>query len=71
MPNEHLARVINVNFSTNNIETQKREQVKRNKQMNSKGKWFDLLSNSLKLLFKEIYRDQSGEFVCGYWDLKG
>ena len=71
MPNEHLARVINVNFSTNNIETQKREQVKRNKQMNSKGKWFDLLSNSLNLLFKEIYRDQSGEFVCGYWDLKG
>ena len=66
MPNEHLARVININFSNNNIEIQKREKVMRNKQMNNKGKRFDLLSNSLKLLFKEIYRDQSGEFVCGY-----
>ena len=66
MPNEHLARVINVNFSNNNIEIQKREKVMRNKQMNNKGKCFGLLSNSLKLLFKEIYRDQSGEFVCGY-----
>ena len=66
MPNEHLARVINVNFSTNNIETLKRHKATRNKQMNSKGKRFDLLSNSLNLLFKEIYRDQSGEFVCGY-----
>ena len=71
MPNEHLARVINANFSTNNIETQKRKKVTRNKQMNSKGKRFDLLSNSVNLLFKEIYRDQSGEFVCGYWGLKG
>ena len=62
MPNEHLARVINVNFSNNNIEIQKREKVTRNKQMNNKGK----NSNSLSLLFKEIYRDQSGEFVCGY-----
>ena len=25
-----------------------------------------LLSNSVNLLFNEIYRDQSGEFVCGY-----
>ena len=66
MPNEHLARVINVNFSNNNIEIQKREKVTRNKQMNNKGKCFGLLSNSLNLLFKEIYRDQSGEFVRGY-----
>ena len=66
MPNEHPARVINVNFSTNNIETQKREKVIRNKQMNNTGKCFDLLSNSLYLLFKEIHRDQSGEFLCGY-----
>ena len=66
MPNEHLARVINISFSNNNIEIQKREKVTRNKQMNNKGKRFDLLSNSLNLLFKEIYRDQSGEFVCGY-----
>jgi len=25
------------------------------------------LSNSLNSFFKEIYRDQFGEFVCGYW----
>ena len=31
----------------------------------SKGKCFDFLSNSLKLFFKELYGDQSGEFVCG------
>ena len=36
-----------------------------------KRKCFDLLSNSLNSFFKEIYRDQFGEFVCGYWDLKG
>ena len=34
-------------------------------------KYFDLLSNSLNSLFKEMYRDQFREFVCGYWDLKG
>ena len=27
---------------------------------------FDLLSNSLNSFFKEIYKDQFGEFVCGY-----
>ena len=32
-------------------------------------KRFDLLSNSLNTFFKEIYRDQFGEFVCGYWGL--
>ena len=34
-------------------------------------KCLDLLSNSLNTFFMEMYRDQSGEFVCGYWDLKG
>ena len=34
-------------------------------------KIFDLLSNSLNQVFKEMYRDQFGEFVCGYWGLKG
>ena len=28
-------------------------------------------SNSLNSFFKEIYGDQFGEFVCGYWGLKG
>ena len=32
-----------------------------------KRKCFDLLSNSLNLFFKEMYRDQFGEFACGYW----
>ena len=32
-----------------------------------KRKWFDLLSNSLNFPFKEIYRDQVGELVCGFW----
>ena len=36
-----------------------------------KRKWFDLLSNSLNFPFKEIYRDQFGELVCGFWGLKG
>ena len=36
-----------------------------------KRKCFDLLSNFLNSFFKEIYRDQFGEFVCGYWGLKG
>ena len=36
-----------------------------------KRKCFDLLSNSLNLSFKEMYRDQFGEFVFGYWGLKG
>ena len=36
-----------------------------------KRKCFDLLPNSLNVFFKEMYRDQCGEFVCGYWGLKG
>ena len=33
-------------------------------------KCFDLSSNSLSSFFKEKYRDQCGEFVCGFWGLK-
>ena len=36
-----------------------------------KRKCFDLLSNSLNLFFMEMYKDQFGEFECGYWGLKG
>ena len=39
--------------------------------MITKRKIFDLLSNSLDLFFKEMYGDQFGEFVCGYWGLMG
>ena len=35
------------------------------------GKCLDILSNSLNLFMKEMYRDQFEEFVCGYWGLKG
>ena len=35
------------------------------------GECLDLLSNSLKLFWKEICSDQFGEFVCGYQGLKG
>ena len=38
--------------------------------MITKGKCFDLYSKSPTLFFKEVYGDQSGEFVCGYWGLK-
>ena len=34
-------------------------------------KGFDLLSNSPNSFFKEMYGDQFGEFVSGYWGLKG
>ena len=37
----------------------------------SDGKSFDQQSNSLNLFFKEMYKDQFGEFVFGYWGLKG
>ena len=38
--------------------------------MVTKRKCLDLLSNSLNTFFKKMYRDQFGEFVCGYWGLK-
>ena len=38
--------------------------------INKMRKYFDRLSNSLNTFFKEIYGDQFGEFVCGYWGLK-
>ena len=38
--------------------------------MIAKEKCFDFVSNSLNSSYKEIYRDQFGEFVCGYWDLR-
>ena len=36
-----------------------------------KGKCFDLLPNSLNVFNMKMYKDQFGEFVCGYWGLKG
>ena len=39
-------------------------------EMSPQRKYVDLLSNSLNSFFKEKYRDQFREFVCGYWGLK-
>ena len=58
-------------FSPNNIHTSPREKVMRIKKMKKKKKCLDLLSNSLNTFFKKMYRNQFGEFVCGYWGLKG
>ena len=35
------------------------------------GGMFDLLSNSPKQIFKKKYGEHSGEFACGYWEIKG
>ena len=58
-------------FSPNDIHTMSREKSRRINKMITKRKIFDLLSNSLNSFFTEMYGDQSGEFVCGYWGLKG
>ena len=57
--------------SPNDIHTWSRETVIRINKMITKRKYLDLLSNSLNTFFKKMYRDQFGEFVCGYWGLKG
>ena len=63
--------VTNSNFlltiSTHCQEIRLRELIK----CSPKRKYFDLLSNSLNAFFKEMYGDQFGEFVCGYWGVKG
>ena len=38
-------------------------------QMITKEKCLDLILNSLNLFIKEMYGDQFGEFVRGYWGL--
>ena len=58
-------------FSPNNIHTSSREKVMRINKIITKNKCLDLLSNSLNTFFKKMYRNQFGEFVCGYWGLKG
>ena len=58
-------------FSPNNIHTSSREKVMRITKMITKKKCLDLLSNSLHTFSKKMYRNQFGEFVCGYWGLKG
>ena len=33
--------------------------------------WSVIELSQLLLFFIEMYEDQYGEFICGYWDLKG
>ena len=54
-------------FSSNNINTESREKVVRIDKKSPKGKFLELLSNSLNLFFMEMHGDQFGEIVCGYW----
>ena len=58
-------------FSPNNIHTLSRDKLWELIKWSHKRKCLDLLSNSLNSFFKEMYRDQFGEFVCWYWGLKG
>ena len=58
-------------FSPNNIHTSSREKVMRITKIITKKKCLDLISNSLNTFSKKMYRNRFGEFVCGYWGLKG
>ena len=39
--------------------------------MITKGKMLRSFIKFSQVILKKIYGDQFGEFVCGYWDLKG
>ena len=58
-------------FSPNNIHPASRDKVMRITKMITQKKCLDLLSNSHNTFAKKMYRNQFGEFVCGYWGLKG
>ena len=60
-------------ISPNNIHTLSRDKFWELIKWSHKRKCLalDLLSNSLNSFFKEMYRDQFREFVCGYWGLTG
>ena len=56
-------------FSPNNIYTLSTDKLWELINWSPKKKCLDLLSNSLNSFFKEMYGDQFGELVCGYWGL--
>ena len=58
-------------FSPYDIHAMSRDQAMRINKRSPKGKCLDLLSNSLNSFMKEMYGDQFGEIICGYWGLKG
>ena len=58
-------------FSPNNIHTLSREMVERIiNEMITNGKMLWSFIKLSQLISKEMYEDQSGEFVCEYWGLK-
>ena len=59
-------------FSPNNIHTLSRNKVMRiNKMMIIEKISWSFIKFSQLILKKEMYGDQFGEFVCGYWGSKG
>ena len=56
----------NINF----LLTMSAEMVTRLNHMITKEKMRCSFIKLSHLISKEMYDDQSGEFVCGYWDLK-
>ena len=66
-PTLQVPKVTNINFLLTISILWTRENVKRINQLNTKGRalW------SVNKFHKEKYGSQCGEFVCGYWSLKG
>ena len=60
-----------INFLLKIIHTLKRDKLWESIKWSPKRKYFDLWTNSLNYFFKEMYGHQFGEFVRGYWGLKG
>ena len=58
-------------FSPNNISRSSRVKVMRITKLITKGRMLWSWTKFSQLSLKEIYGDQSGEFVCGSWGLKG
>ena len=58
-------------FSPNDIHTLSRDYLMRIDKMIAKEKMPSSFINFSQLIRKEMYGDQFGEFVYGYWGLKG
>ena len=58
-------------FSPDNIHMLSREMVTRVNQIITKEKMVWSFIKLSQLISKEVYEYQCGEFVCGYWGLKG
>ena len=70
-PTLQVPKVTNINFL---LTISIHEQEKMSRELinwTPRGECCDLSTNSLHWFHKEKYGSQSGEFVCGYWGLKG